>query len=95
MLDLKKTGGGVSFPVRVTPRASRDQLGEVVDGALKVKLTAPPVEGAANRALIKFMAKLLGVAKGRVKVVSGEKSRRKRLWVQGLSPDQAARRLGA
>ena len=56
-------------------------------------LTAPPVEGAANQALVKLLAKTLGVAKGKVSVASGERSRNKRVLVQGLSPDELRKRL--
>ena len=80
--------------MRVAPRASRNELAGVEAGALKVRLTAPPVEGAANQALIKLLAKSLGVAKGKISVVSGERSRNKRVLVEGLSPDEVRGRLG-
>lgn len=86
--------GGTAFAVRVSPRASRDQIEGAAGGALKVRLTAPPVEGAANAALVKLVAKALGVAPSRVRVVSGQHGRSKRLWVEGLAPDQVRERLG-
>ena len=76
------------FAVRVSPRASRDAVGGVHDGALKVKLTAPPVEGAANTALIALFAKKLGVAKGAIEIVSGASSRSKRVRVTGVDADR-------
>lgn len=88
MLELTSQEGGVSFPVRVSPRASREELGPVREGALCVRLCAPPVENAANQALVALVAKRLGVAKGRVRVLSGQKSRQKRVWVEGLAPEQ-------
>ena len=94
MLEIKPQDDGASFSVRVAPRAARDAIGEVRQGALTVRLTAPPVEGAANAALVGLLAKALGVAKGRVRVVSGQHARLKRLWVQGLSPAEVARQLG-
>lgn len=94
MLAVKAQDGGASFNVRVVPRAARDQLGPVQEGALSVRLNAPPVEGAANAALVKLLAKRLEVAKGRVRVISGEHSRQKRLWVEGLEPAEVIRRLG-
>jgi uncharacterized protein (TIGR00251 family) len=84
----------VSLAVRVAPRASRNELAGVEAGALKVRLTAPPVEGAANQALVKLLAKSLGVAKGKISVVSGERSRNKRVLVLGLSPEELRGRLG-
>jgi uncharacterized protein (TIGR00251 family) len=64
------------------------------DGALKVRIAAPPVDNAANRALIEFIAQQLGVAKSRVKIVSGNTGRRKMLEVDGVSADLIAAKLG-
>ncbi|MFH1057936.1 MAG: DUF167 domain-containing protein [Pseudomonadota bacterium] len=86
--------GGAAFAVRVTPRAARDQIEGAAAGALKVRLTAPPVEGAANAALVKLVAKALAVSPSRVRVVSGQHGRSKRLFVDGLAPDQVRQRLG-
>ena len=61
-LDLRDGEGGITLRVRVQPRASRDALGGEREGALVVRLTAPPVEGAANEALARFLGKALGVA---------------------------------
>jgi len=91
---ITKTPGGVSLAIKVAPRASRNELAGVEAGALKVRLTAPPVEGAANQALVKLLAKQLKVAKGKVRVVSGQRSRNKRVEISGLDPDQARKRLG-
>jgi uncharacterized protein (TIGR00251 family) len=74
--------------IRVVPRASRDELAGFDDaGRLKVRLTAPPVEGAANRALIKLLAKHLGLSKSAVTVIRGETSRNKLVEIDGLSDD--------
>ncbi|MCB2192204.1 MAG: YggU family protein [Deltaproteobacteria bacterium] len=94
MPSIKKETEGVSLAIRVAPRASRNELAGVEAGVLKVRLTAPPVEGAANQALVKLLAKTLGVAKGKVRVVSGERSRNKRVLIQGLSPKELRGRLG-
>lgn len=94
MPSIKTEIHGVSLAIRVVPRASRDELSGVEAGALKVRLTAPPVEGAANQALVKLLAKSLGVAKSKVVLVSGERSRNKRVMVHGLSQDELRRRLG-
>ena len=83
--------------VRLTPRASRDEIvgfdGEGADAALRVRVTAPPVEGRANVALTRLLAKRLGVARGAVRVVAGQRSRRKVVAVDGLGIDEVRRRL--
>ena len=66
------------------PRASRNELGGVQGGELRIRLTSPPVEGAANRLCTEFLAGILGIAKGRVAIVAGEKSRHKTVLVSGL-----------
>jgi uncharacterized protein len=69
---------GSALAVRVTPRASRNEIVSVLsDGTIKVHLTAPPVEGQANEALIKFMAEVLGVAPSRIDIVAGSSGRDK------------------
>ncbi len=80
--------------VRVQPKASRNALMRDEAGRVRVSLTAPPVDGAANAALEKYVAGLLGLAKGRVAVVTGAKSREKTLRIDGLRPDEVAVRLG-
>jgi uncharacterized protein (TIGR00251 family) len=92
-LDLRDTGGGITLRVRVQPRASRDALGGERDGALVVRLTAPPVEGAANEALARFLGKALGVAPSAVRVVTGASSRNKVVSVFGLDASCARERL--
>ncbi|MEO5335219.1 MAG: DUF167 family protein [Magnetococcus sp. YQC-5] len=72
--------------VRVQPRASREQIMGVQEGAIKVALTAPPVDGAANEALRRMLAKAIGVAASRVQVIQGERSRNK--LVRILRPDR-------
>ena len=75
----------VELQVRVQPRASRNEMVEWREGALAVRLTAPPVEGAANRACCDFLAQALGLKRADVELVSGEKSRAKRFRIDGLS----------
>lgn len=85
---LKETATGVELAVLVVPRASRTQaLGEH-DGRLKIALAAPPVDGEANAALVDFLADALGVKKAAVTLLDGERARRKRLAVRGVSPVQ-------
>jgi uncharacterized protein len=80
--------GTVSFSVRVQPRASRDEVAGVMDGALKVRLQAPAVENRANEALVEFFAGLLKRPKAAVRILSGEHSRSKRIEIHGVTKQQ-------
>ena len=84
-LKITETEGGVTFAVRVVPRASKNEIVGIHGDALKVRLTAPPVEGRANEALITFLAKRLGVRKSQVEIVTGAASRRKMICVIDVS----------
>jgi uncharacterized protein (TIGR00251 family) len=84
---------GVTIRVYVAPRSSASRVVGEHNGALKVALTAPPVEGAANKALVDLLAKLLAVPKGAVSIVSGESSRNKTVRVEGVEAQAAARKL--
>ncbi len=79
--------------VKVVPRASRNELAGVQNGVIRVRLTAPPVEGAANQALVEFLADRLGVPRRNVEIVAGHTGRQKVVSVSGLSADQAIDRL--
>src|SRR5262249_36188055 len=82
-IDSKEQSGWVVFEVRVIPRASRTEIVGPYNGALKVKLTSLPVEGAANEELIRILSKELGVAKSDIEIVSGRTSKTKRIRVSG------------
>jgi uncharacterized protein (TIGR00251 family) len=84
-LDVRESDGGVSLRVRVQPRASSDGIGGERNGALAVRLTAPPVEGAANEALTRLLARALGVPPGAVRVLRGQTGREKIVHVRGVS----------
>jgi len=84
-LEIREQEGAITFEVRVAPRASRDRVLGVHEGALKVALTAAPVDGAANEALRKLLARALGVPKSDVEIVRGARARNKLLRVQGVS----------
>lgn len=79
--------------VRLTPRASSDEIVGWQDDVLRVRVTAPPVDGKANDALARVLAKALGVPKSRVGVVTGAASRDKTVAIEGLTPDEVRARL--
>lgn len=88
MIEITERDGAIVFAVRVTPRASRDAIEGEHQGALKVRLTAPPIEGRANEALRRLLAARLNAPISAVRIVSGEKSRNKRVAVRGISRAQ-------
>lgn len=83
-----------TLTLRIIPRARHDGIGERRGEALVVRLQAPPVEGAANEALTRYLAKVLGVRPGDVRIVSGARSRDKVVQVEGLTQEETERRLG-
>ncbi len=93
-LWFRETSEGVTFRVHVQPRAARNRLQGMHDDALKISLTAPPVEGAANRLCRDFLADLLKLPRARVEVVGGQKSRRKTIYVENLNGFELKARLG-
>jgi uncharacterized protein (TIGR00251 family) len=92
---IQPTSDGVLLDVRVIPRAGRSGIAGTRDGALLVRLNAPPVEGAANDELIEVLAKALGVAKRAVTIVSGDRARQKRVRIAGIDERDARARLPA
>lgn len=84
-MRVTEHGGAVTFDVLVQPRASRAKVGPVHDGRLKVSVTAPPVDGEANAAVIELLAKTLGVPRGAVEVIAGASSRRKTVRITGVA----------
>ncbi len=81
--------------VRIQPRASKNEIIPIDGGAFKIRLTAPPVDGAANEALVKFLSDVLGTAKSRVAIISGETSREKRIRISGMSEAEVRRMLNS
>jgi len=85
---------GSALAVRVTPRASKNEIVEVLnDGTVKIHLTAPPVEGKANEALIKFLAEVLGVSPSRIEVVAGASGRDKLISVLEMDTATVHRKI--
>ncbi len=85
LLQVQESADGVTFPVKVVPRAKRDEIVGIEGEALKVRLNAPPVEGKANEALVKFLAATLGVKRAEVEILRGETTRHKLVHVRGVS----------
>lgn len=75
----------LTISIRVIPRASRSEIVGMVDGTLKVRIAAPPVDGAANSEIIKLFSKTFGIAKSDIAIISGETSRKKRIKFANLS----------
>jgi len=88
MLHLLTQHGAVILAVRVQPRASKTEISGVLDGALKVRLQAPALEDRANEALCEFLAHLLKTPKSAVRIVSGHRSRSKRVEIRGVTQQQ-------
>ncbi|HTK26779.1 MAG TPA: DUF167 domain-containing protein [Pyrinomonadaceae bacterium] len=93
LIKFEEKDEAVFFGVRVVPRASKSEIVGEIDGALKVRLCSPPVDGAANAELIKMLAREFGVSRGRVEIVSGQNSRTKRIRITGATVDEMKSRL--
>jgi uncharacterized protein (TIGR00251 family) len=90
---ISSTADGIVIEVRVIPRAGRSEVAGTRDGALLVRLNAPPVDGAANAELIVLLADTLEVPRRNVTITAGATSRRKRVKVVGITADRATSRL--
>jgi len=90
---VSEDAAGVTIAVQVVPRASRNEVTGVQGGLLKVRLTAPPVEGAANEALLAFLAEALGLRRRDLELASGERARRKLVRIRGLDAAAVRERL--
>lgn len=93
MIPVHETSAGVTFAVKVQPRAKRNAIAGELGDALKISLTAPPVDGKANAACIEFFANLLKVPRSSVTIAAGQSSRNKMIRVAGLSAEQTRERL--
>jgi uncharacterized protein len=91
---LRETKEGLLLTVRVTPRSPRDEIVGPQGDALKVRLNAPPVDGKANRRLVRFLGGRLEVPLSRIRIVRGQTGREKQVLVTGLLPEELLTRLG-
>jgi uncharacterized protein (TIGR00251 family) len=95
MVAIQNSPNGITFAVKVHPRAKKNAITDEVGGALKLALTAPPVDGKANDACIEFFAKLLNLPRSSVTIAAGRTSRNKVIRVAGLTARQVRDRLGS
>lgn len=93
VVELREAEGGVILSVRVQPRASRNAVGGAREGALVVRLTAPPVDGAANAALSRLLGQAFAVAPSSVRILGGTSGRTKRVSIAGIDLATARERL--
>jgi uncharacterized protein (TIGR00251 family) len=91
---LRAQADGVLLSVKVQPRASANEIGEALGAELRIRVTAPPVEAAANEALIKLLAQQLHCPRNRVDIVRGHTSRHKTVRILGLAPADVVQKLG-
>ena len=91
---VRDTAQGAQFALRVQPRASRNAFAGVMGDAIKVAITAPPVDGKANQAVIEYLAEVFRIAKSNVVIVSGETGRNKLIAVRGMTAEQVRTKLG-
>jgi len=92
---IQDTATGATFVVKVHPRAKKNAITGVVGDAIKVALTAPPIDGRANDACIDFFAKLLNVPRSSISIAAGQTGRRKVIRVAGLSAQELGKRLNS
>ena len=93
MIKLAAKEGGVTFAVRVQPRAPKSGLAGEVDGVLKIRLAAPPVEGQANEELIRLLSKVFDTLRQRIAILAGQTSKNKVVSISGISVDEVSRIL--
>jgi uncharacterized protein (TIGR00251 family) len=90
---LQARSDGVYVSLKVQPRASKNEIGEVAGNELKVKVTAPPVDSAANEAVLRLLAEALDCPRNAVQLIRGASARHKQLRVVGMAVEEVARRL--
>ena len=91
---LRSQPDGVWLSIKLQPRASANEIGEVLGNELRVKVMAPPVDSAANEALVRFLAEVLNCPRNCVELVRGKTSRHKTVRVRGVTAEVVAKRIG-
>lgn len=92
-MKIQASENGVTFSVKVVPRSKRDEIAGMENDAVKIRLNAPPVEGRANEALIRFLAARLDVGRAQIEIVHGATSRTKLIRVRGITGARVQERL--
>lgn len=92
-IPITETKSGLMLKVRVLPRSSRTEASGIQDGALKLKITAPPVEGQANEACLRFLSETLGIRKSQITLVAGQTSKSKTFAISGVGRQKLEHRL--
>ena len=90
---LRETPGGTLLSVKLQPRASKNEIGEPLGDELKIKVTAPPVDAAANQSLVEFLADKLDSSRGKVELIRGHTSRHKTILLHGFKPEEVFKKL--
>lgn len=90
---LRATSGGTLLSVKLQPRASKNEIGEAMGDELKIKVTAPPVDAAANQALIELLADTLECSRGKVELLRGQTSRHKTILLHGFQPEEVLQKF--
>jgi uncharacterized protein (TIGR00251 family) len=93
MISIKESAGAVTFQVKVHPRAKKDAITGVHGDALKLALTAPPLEGRANEAVVEFFAEVLRLPRSSITIAAGQTSRNKVVRISGITADALRQRL--
>jgi uncharacterized protein len=90
---IREESEGVCLSIKIQPRASKNEIGEAIGSELKIRVTAPPVDSAANQMLVEFLAEKLNCPRGAVQLVRGNTSRHKVVFLRGLTADMVEQRL--
>lgn len=93
-LIIQPREGGCTFSIQVVPRAGQSRIAGLMNGVLKIRIAAPPVDGAANEECIKFLSRLFRIPKSSVSLLAGEHRRKKVIFLRGVSLQEARERLG-
>jgi uncharacterized protein (TIGR00251 family) len=94
MLNISETTDGLILEIKVQPRSAKNEIAGEQAGALKIKLTAAPVDGEANQALIKFLSDVFKVPKKNIMLLKGETSRHKLIEIKGISKELMLQKIG-